>query len=995
VAGYRYDDRGLRIASYPPLPDINVDNYPTGSSADITAGLQSPAYKTFTLRNLGQVALNIIGIDRDGTDMSMFTVTQAPATPVPPGQSTQFTVQFLPTSAGNKTARLLIASNDPDENPYVINLRGFCEPEIQVGECGNGGTYDFGTVNVGEFESNTFNLDNLGTATLVLDAWPVLIDEQGGEQNFYLEDYSGESEILVSGHNTFMIRFAPMSEGVKTATVTIWNNDLDENPYTIYLTGTGLWGPEKIIEDETELTLLSPNGGESLEAGAIREILWKGGKRAEAVKLEYSTDNGSSYQTIIDRAANVGSYPWLVPQDLSGSCLVRISDADGSPTIPAVFAFEFNFRLSVAEGESLPDSHFVFRAGVPDLRTQTFQVAEVAFSPDGVRGSENLLFNHALGEVQELDRFLGRWHHARITYDMTNYTGAVWIDNQPIVAGVPLKADLDVLTAPEVSLSRGPEVLVELWIDDMDVRFVDLSQVGQDQPEFVFRPLFRDNFNRYESALFPRAGGWIPGLGQAQGGEKRQGETVEEGTQAMRAVRTEETALRSGVDDQTYASSAKSFKVEGSEEEPGTVTKSFSLPERIPFSVSAENFSIIEAGGEAQAERATKAELKGEKGKEGKRQKRGDGSATDTGRRRAADRRLPESMITEARSIRQGVLKEPGDVKMLSGALPNGTYYIYSFDWRLLAEYNVFGHWVRDYVYFGGQLVAEYRATEQGSKYYYYASDQINSTRIVTDNTGAVVYSAAHEPYGGIQKTWTADLDPELKFSGKPRDAESELDYFGARYYDRAQYRFISVDPFQNQMSDLYEQHSSNRYAYCGNNPLIYIDQQGKWKRPTHYNVTYTAMMIAYHDYDAAYADEVARLVATVCAAVDELSTTRSMPFMFFCPGTGTWGLEFPDEDQRKEWHFPDTIRFDEAMRIVTSTTDFIEFGKALHVVQDHFSHYRYDSGHAEESIIAMFFGGADPDNPLDFWDEALFMAYLTLDLCEALEQRRRAAGLE
>ena len=95
------------------------------------------------------------------------------------------------------------------------------------------------------------------------------------------------------------------------------------------------------------------------------------------------------------------------------------------------------------------------------------------------------------------------------------------------------------------------------------------------------------------------------------------------------------------------------------------------------------------------------------------------------------------------------------------------------------------GQLVRDHVYFGGQLVAEHK----NGALYYYVSDQINSTRIVTDSTGTVVYSAAHEPYGGIQKTWVTNFDPEPKFSGKPRDAESELDYFEARSFDRAQHR--------------------------------------------------------------------------------------------------------------------------------------------------------------------------------------------------------------
>jgi len=40
--------------------------------------------------------------------------------------------------------------------------------------------------------------------------------------------------------------------------------------------------------------------------------------------------------------------------------------------------------------------------------------------------------------------------------------------------------------------------------------------------------------------------------------------------------------------------------------------------------------------------------------------------------------------------------------------------------------------------------------------------DQIGSTRIVTDDTGGVVYAAAHDPYGGIQKNLESELRPNL-----------------------------------------------------------------------------------------------------------------------------------------------------------------------------------------------------------------------------------------
>jgi len=97
----------------------------------------------------------------------------------------------------------------------------------------------------------------------------------------------------------------------------------------------------------------------------------------------------------------------------------------------------------------------------------------------------------------------------------------------------------------------------------------------------------------------------------------------------------------------------------------------------------------------------------------------------------------------------------------------------------------------------------------------------------VTDSSGTVVYAAAHEPYGGIQKTWVTTYDPALKFSGKQRDAESELDYFGARYYDRSLYRFLSVDPVIPAGKAVANPQRWNLYAYCLDNPVGYVDSTG------------------------------------------------------------------------------------------------------------------------------------------------------------------------
>jgi RHS repeat-associated protein len=129
------------------------------------------------------------------------------------------------------------------------------------------------------------------------------------------------------------------------------------------------------------------------------------------------------------------------------------------------------------------------------------------------------------------------------------------------------------------------------------------------------------------------------------------------------------------------------------------------------------------------------------------------------------------------------------------------TYYIYTFDGKLLAEYDHNGSCVRDYIYAGNRLIAEYKP--QTNEYFYYMTDQINSTRIITNDSGNVVFSEAAGPYGDVQKTWVNTYEPKLNFSGKEREGYSDLDYFGARYYDHKSYRFNSVDPIINKKEAL------------------------------------------------------------------------------------------------------------------------------------------------------------------------------------------------
>ena len=117
----------------------------------------------------------------------------------------------------------------------------------------------------------------------------------------------------------------------------------------------------------------------------------------------------------------------------------------------------------------------------------------------------------------------------------------------------------------------------------------------------------------------------------------------------------------------------------------------------------------------------------------------------------------------------------------------------------------------------------------QAAATHYFVGDQVGTAQLEPSSGGWPLWHGEFAPFG--QELDTQITANRFKFTGKERDTESGLDYFGARYYASNMGRWMSPDwsdrPEYIPFSNLQNPQSLNLYAYVGNNPLSGKDPDG------------------------------------------------------------------------------------------------------------------------------------------------------------------------
>ncbi len=290
------EGNGTSIADGDATPDAG-DHTDFGS-----VNVGSSLDRTFTIQNEGSDTLNLTDFPTAVTlsgsgDFSVQTQPSAGSIASGGGDLT-FVVRCTPSGVATVTTTVSIANNDSDENPYdfTLSCNGVAAPTPEMDVEGNGTSIadgdatpdagdhtDFGSVNVGSSLDRTFTIQNEGTDTLTLTDFPTAVT-LSGSGDFSIQSQPSAGSIASGGGDlTFVVRCTPSGAATVTTTVSIANNDADENPYDFGLSCTG------VVVSAPEIDVQRPVSSSIADGGTVD----LGNHDTGAATLLFTLDNSA------------------------------------------------------------------------------------------------------------------------------------------------------------------------------------------------------------------------------------------------------------------------------------------------------------------------------------------------------------------------------------------------------------------------------------------------------------------------------------------------------------------------------------------------------------------------------------------------------------------------------------------------------------------------------------------------------------------------------
>ena len=161
--------------------------------------------------------------------------------------------------------------------------------------------------------------------------------------------------------------------------------------------------------------------------------------------------------------------------------------------------------------------------------------------------------------------------------------------------------------------------------------------------------------------------------------------------------------------------------------------------------------------------------------------------------------------------------------------LSSVTKFVYD-GWNLMAELDANNSLIKNYswgqdisgtIHNAGGIGGLLTVNEAGSSYQVGYDGAGNVTTLIHAGSGLIAASYEYDPFGNVLKSFGSyATQNRFQFSTKYTDSETGLLYFGHRYYNPLNGRFLNRDPKE-------EAGGINLYSYVGNNPTNLNDKLG------------------------------------------------------------------------------------------------------------------------------------------------------------------------
>lgn len=180
----------------------------------------------------------------------------------------------------------------------------------------------------------------------------------------------------------------------------------------------------------------------------------------------------------------------------------------------------------------------------------------------------------------------------------------------------------------------------------------------------------------------------------------------------------------------------------------------------------------------------------------------------------------------------------------LAGGTINGITFAYEYDANGVRSKAIVNGIEVEYYLDGSRLIAEKRNGNVMIFYYdatgiagvmyngimlYYVKNVLGDVINVIESDGTIVASYNYDAWGNVvgQTGSFADINP-FRYRGYYYDSYTGWYYLQTRYYDPSTCRFLSADnpELLGSLSSVPGQ--LNIYSYCNNNPVMYVDHNGK-----------------------------------------------------------------------------------------------------------------------------------------------------------------------